>query len=206
MPTERARRRCSCSRISAVGNLYLIRHGETEWSRSGQHTSYTDIDLTPTGETQARLLGGLLGEHAFAAVLTSPRLRARRTAELAGLRPAEVAEDLTEWHYGEYEGRTTVQIREQRPDWSLWTDGCPGGESPDAIGARIDALLSRVRPMAESGDVALVAHGHCLRVVGARWVGLPVASAGVLYLDTASVSQLGYDHGAPVLRNWNVTI
>jgi probable phosphoglycerate mutase len=191
-----------------VGTVYLIRHGETEWSRSGQHTSYTDLDLTSDGERQAGKLAGLLaslrGDGPFASVLTSPRLRARRTAELAGLSGAVVDEDLVEWAYGQYEGLTSAQIHARRPDWSLWTDGSPGGETPDDIGARIDRLLARVRPLAERGDVALVAHGHCLRVVGARWVGLPVGYAGVFYLSTASVSQLGHEHATPVVTAWNL--
>ncbi|GAA1751070.1 histidine phosphatase family protein [Luedemannella helvata] len=185
-----------------MGTVYLIRHGETEWSRSGQHTSFTDLDLTARGADQAAALAPVLAGVEFAAVLTSPRLRARRTADLAGLPGAVVDEDLAEWHYGGYEGLTTAQIHERAPGWSLWTDGGgPGGETPEQVGERVDRLLARVRSL--TGDVALVAHGHCLRVIAARWVGLPVALAKIFYLDTATVSVLGHEHGEPVLRRWN---
>jgi probable phosphoglycerate mutase len=196
-------------RIQTVGVIVLIRHGQTEWSASGQHTSYTDIDLTPVGEQQARGLAALLAGRTFAAVWCSPRLRARRTAALAGLAPsaerAAVDEDLAEWGYGTYEGLTTAQIRVERPDWSLWTDGCPGGETPDEVGARLDRVLARARAKLPDGDVALIGHGHASRVTGARWVDLPVALAGRFYLDTASVSELGFEHDAPVISGWNLT-
>ncbi|GAA1793587.1 histidine phosphatase family protein [Luedemannella flava] len=188
-----------------MGTVYLIRHGETEWSRSGQHTSYTDLDLTPRGVEQAAALAPVLAGVGFTEVLTSPRLRARRTADLAGLPAVTVDEDLAEWHYGRYEGLTSAQIHNRDRGWSLWTDGCPGGETPDEVSARIDRLLVRVRPLAAVGHVALVAHGHCLRVVGARWVGLPIAQASLFYLDTASISVLGHEHGEPVIRSWNRT-
>ena len=192
-----------------MGEIVLIRHGETEWSASGQHTSYTDIDLTPNGEEQARGLAALLAGRTFAAVWCSPRLRARRTAALAGLAPsaerATVDEDLAEWGYGTYEGLTTAQIKAERPDWSLWTDGCPGGETPDEVSVRLDRVLTRARAKLSDGDVALIGHWHASRVAGARWVDLPVALAGRFYLNTASISELGYEHGAPVVSLWNLT-
>jgi probable phosphoglycerate mutase len=139
-------------------------------------------------------------------VLASPRRRAQRTAELAGLRVTAVDDDLAEWEYGDYEGITTADIRETRPDWSLWTDGAPGGESPEDVGARIDRLLVRVRRMLADGDVVLVGHGHSLRVLGARWVGLPPSGGGLLKLDTATVSILGFEHGNPVITHWNCPV
>ncbi|MEJ3744288.1 histidine phosphatase family protein [Actinomycetes bacterium KLBMP 9797] len=185
-----------------MSEIVLVRHGETEWSRSHRHTSYTDLDLTPDGERQARALEARLAGRSFAAVLSSPRKRALRTAELAGLAVTEVDDDLAEWDYGEYEGITTAEIHGTRdPDWNLWTDGAPGGESPDAVGARLDRVLDRAR--AAGGDVALVGHAHALRVVGARWVGLPAAGGGLLRLNTATLSELGYEHGRPVILRWN---
>ncbi|MFI1990287.1 histidine phosphatase family protein [Actinoplanes sp. NPDC020271] len=182
--------------------IVLIRHGQTEWSANGRHTSYTDLELTPEGETQARRAGERLGGRTFAAVISSPRRRALRTAELAGLTVTEVTEDLAEWNYGEYEGITTKQIHADRPDWSLWTDGCPGGETPEQVGERLDRVLARARAI--GGDVALIAHGHSLRVAGARWVGLPPSAGGLLKLDTATVSVLGFEHEVdPVLSAWN---
>jgi broad specificity phosphatase PhoE len=189
-----------------VATIVLVRHGQTEWSAAGRHTSYTDLPLTPGGEQQARRLGKALAGRSFAAVISSPRRRARATADLAGLAVTVVDDALAEWHYGAYEGLTTTEIRAQRPDWVLWRDGCPDGESPPLIGARVDGLLERVRPLLERGDVALVGHGHCLRVVGARWARLPVAAGGVLALDTATLSTLGYEHERPVLRSWNAQL
>ncbi|BBH70540.1 phosphoglycerate mutase [Actinoplanes sp. OR16] len=185
-----------------MAEIVLIRHGQTEWSANGRHTSYTDLELTAEGERQARAVAGRLAGRSFAAVLSSPRKRALRTAELAGLTVTEVTEDLAEWNYGEYEGITTKQIHETRPDWSLWTDGGPGGESPEEIGTRIDRVLAKAREF--DGDVALVAHGHALRVVGARWIGLPPSAGGLLKLDTGTLSALGFEHGVdPVLNYWN---
>ncbi|GAA2893689.1 phosphoglycerate mutase [Actinoplanes cyaneus] len=185
-----------------MAEIVLIRHGQTEWSANGRHTSFTDLELTPEGEAQARRAGERLGGRTFAAVISSPRRRALRTAELAGLTVTEVTEDLAEWNYGEYEGITTKQIRVDRPDWSLWTDGCPGGESPEQVGERLDRVLARARSV--GGDVALVAHGHSLRVAGARWIGLPTSAGGLLKLDTATVSVLGFEHEVdPVLSAWN---
>ncbi|WP_229074603.1 histidine phosphatase family protein [Actinoplanes sp. DH11] len=187
-----------------MGEIVLVRHGQTEWSANGRHTSYTDLELTAEGERQARVVADRLAGRSFAAVLSSPRKRALRTAELAGLAVTEVTEDLAEWNYGEYEGITTKKIRETRPDWSLWTDGCPGGESPEQIGARLDRVLAKAREFLAQGDVALVAHGHCLRVTGARWVGLPPSAGGLLKLDTATLSVLGFEHAVdPVIAHWN---
>lgn len=181
----------------------LIRHGETEWSASRRHTSYTDLDLIDDGVEQAKALAVSVADRRFVAVVSSPRRRALRTAELAGLTPTEVTEDLAEWRYGQYEGITTAEIHQHNPRWNLWTDGAPGGETPEQIGARVDALLGRVAPLLDDGDVAFVAHGHSLRVVGARWVGLPAAGGGLLRLDTATISVLGFEHGRRVIRRWN---
>jgi probable phosphoglycerate mutase len=187
-----------------MAEIVLIRHGQTEWSANGRHTSYTDIDLTPAGVEQARQVGKRLGDRTFAAVLSSPRLRAQRTAELAGLRVTETTEDLAEWNYGEYEGITSKEIRQTRPDWWLWTDGCPGGESPEQVGARLDRVLARARSLLSQGDVALVAHGHSLRVCGARWIGLDPRHGAGLRLDTGTVSTLGFEHEVdPVIDTWN---
>jgi broad specificity phosphatase PhoE len=187
-----------------MAEIVLIRHGQTEWSANGRHTSYTDLDLTAAGERQAREVGTRLGGRRFAAVLSSPRKRALRTAELAGLTVAEITEDLAEWNYGEYEGVTTAEIRETRPGWSLWTDGCPGGESPEHVGDRLDRVLARAKTWLDRGDVALVGHGHCLRVCGARWVGLPPRDGGRLKLDTATLSTLGFEHSTDqVIDTWN---
>ncbi|WBB80842.1 histidine phosphatase family protein [Micromonospora sp. WMMD882] len=186
-----------------MGELLLVRHGETAWSAARRHTSYTDLELTADGERQARALRDRLTDRTFVAVLASPRRRALRTAELAGLPVTTVDEDLTEWHYGAYEGRTTADIHTERPDWTIWHDGCPDGESPDQIGARLDRLLRRVTPLLDRGDVALVGHAHALRVLGARWIDLPASAGGKLRLDTATLSVLGQEHGRPVILGWN---
>jgi len=187
-----------------VGELVLIRHGATEWSAAGRHTSVTDLPLTPEGERQAAALAPVLAGWRFAAVLCSPRRRARHTAELAGLTVTAIDEDLAEWRYGEYEGITTAQIRAQRPDWELWRDGCPGGETPQQVGARLDRVLARAEAAADGdGDVALIAHGHSLRVAGARWIALAPSFGGVLALDTATLSVLGHEHGGRAIRRWN---
>lgn len=186
-----------------------MRHGPTEWSRDGRHTSVTDLPLLPDGEPDARALAARLADLDPALVLTSPRLRARRTAELAGFASAEVDDDLAEWAYGAYEGVTTVAIREDRPGWSIWTDGCPDaeppgqapGESPAEVGARLDRVVARAR--AADGPVLAFAHGHSLRVLAARWLGLPVDAGRHFHLDTATVSVLGDDRGEPVVRRWN---
>jgi len=187
-----------------MAEIVLIRHGQTEWSANGRHTSYTDLDLTVTGEQQARAAGARLGGRTFAAVICSPRKRALRTAELAGLTVTETTEDLAEWNYGEYEGITTAEIRRTRPDWSLWSDGCPGGESPEQVGARLDLVLARAKGFLGEGDVALVGHGHSLRVCGARWAGLAPKEGAILKLETATLSTLGFEHGTDqVIDTWN---
>jgi probable phosphoglycerate mutase len=189
-----------------VGDLVLIRHGQTEWSANGRHTSRTDLPLTEHGEQEATRLRGALAAHDFAAVLSSPRKRCLRTADLAGLTVTDTDEDLSEWDYGRYEGLTSPQIREERPDWKLWRDGCPDGESPEQVGARMDRLLARARDLAATGDVLLIGHGHSLRVAGARWGDLPVSAGEALYLGTATVSRLGYEHSHQVIREWNAPV
>lgn len=186
-----------------MSEIVLIRHGQTDWSASGRHTSYTDIDLTPDGERQARDIGARLAGRTFAAVISSPRKRALRTAELAGLHVSTVDDDLAEWNYGEYEGITTPQIREYRPGWDLWTDGCPGGESPDQVGARLDRVLGKATAHLATGDVALVGHGHSLRVGAARWIQLPADGGGKLRLDTGTLCALGHERARPVILRWN---
>jgi broad specificity phosphatase PhoE len=186
-----------------MGEILLIRHGETTWSASHRHTSYTDLELTPDGERQARALAAVLAGRRFARVLASPRRRALRTAQLAGLEVTATDPDLAEWNYGEYEGRTTADISTDRPHWNIWTDGCPGGESPEQVGARLDRVLDHVTPLLERGTVALIGHAHSLRVLGARWIGLPPAGGGLLRLDTATVSVLGHEHGRQVILRWN---
>jgi broad specificity phosphatase PhoE len=189
-----------------VAEVVLVRHGQTEWSAAGRHTSRTDLPLTPEGERQARGLVRALTDRDFAAVLVSPRARARHTAELAGLAVTSVDDDLVEWDYGGYEGITTKEIRAGRPHWDLWRDGCPGGESPEQVGARLDRVLARARAALSGGDVALVGHGHALRVAGARWAGLPVAAGALLALDTGTLSTLGYEHERQVIRSWNAAV
>ena len=183
---------------------YLARHGETAWSLSGQHTGRTDIVLTAQGERNARRLGDRLARIAFAKVFTSPLKRAARTCDLAGFgAEGEVEPDLVEWDYGDYEGRTSVEIRAERPDWLLWRDGCPGGESPEQVGARADVVIDHVRAI--RGSVLLFSSGHFLRVLAARWLGLQPSVGRYLLLETASLSLLGYDRSlsAPVIRLWN---
>ncbi len=184
--------------------VWLIRHGETAWSKSGQHTGRTDIPLTEFGVEQARALAPVVAALHPALVLCSPRERARHTAELAGLRVDAVDDDLAEWDYGDYEGLTTSQIRESVPGWSLFANGVPNGETAEQVGARADRVLRRAAVEAVEGPVVLVAHGHISRVLGARWVGLPVEGGAYLALDTASTSVLGAQHGAPVLDHWNL--
>lgn len=183
--------------------LLLVRHGETEWSRTHKHTGRTDVPLTDLGEQQARALAPLLDHRNFALVLTSPRERARRTAELAGL-DATVDDDLTEWDYGEYEGITTRQIREHDPEWTVWTGRTPGGERPDEVAQRADRVLARVRNCLDRGDVVVVGHGHLNRVLAARWLGLPATEGRLFALGTAALCVLGFEHAAPVIRRWNL--
>lgn len=185
----------------SVRDLWLVRHGQTEWSSSGRHTSVTDVDLTEVGEGEAHALRERLAGERFSLVLTSPRLRARRTAALAGFPDAVVDDDLAEWDYGELEGLTTDQIQERIPDWTIWSHGGPGGESVAAIEARIDRLIARLRDV--DGEVLCVGHGHALRVLAARWLGEPVSLGGALALDTASVSVLGWERGRPAVIHWN---
>jgi broad specificity phosphatase PhoE len=190
--------------ISAVSEstIVLVRHGETEWSCSGRHTSRSDIPLTEHGREQARALAARLTAWTFAAVLTSPRRRARETCELAGLGGhAETTEDLAEWDYGEYEGRTTAEICTTNPGWTIFSANPPGGETAVEVGARADRLLTRVATI--DGAVALFSHGHFLRVLGARWVGLPVRDGALLALDTATLSVLGHERDQRVVRSWN---
>jgi broad specificity phosphatase PhoE len=184
-----------------VNELWLVRHGPTEWSVAGRHTSTTDLPLLPEGEAAARGLGPRLAGTSFELVLTSPRLRARRTAELAGFPDAEVDEDLAEWEYGDYEGETTLEIQEQVPGWTIWSRPAPGGEPVEQVGARLDRVVSRVR--ATDGHVLAFGHGHALRALAARWLGLPVSEGRLLRLDTATVSVLGYERAAPVVLRWN---
>jgi broad specificity phosphatase PhoE len=184
--------------------VYLARHGETAWSLSGQHTGLTDLPLTEHGELDAQSLGRRLQGITFARVFTSPLKRATRTCELAGFASeAEADRDLLEWNYGEYEGRRTKEIHEQRPDWHLFRDGCPGGETPDQVGDRADRIVARVRSV--SGHVLLFSSGHFLRVLAARWLGLNAGSGRYFTLDTASLSMLGYEHNQsePAIRLWN---
>ncbi len=181
--------------------LWLVRHGPTEWSENGRHTSVTDLPLLPAGEQKAREVAERLDGAGFDRVLTSPRLRARRTAELLGYGDAEVTEDLAEWAYGDYEGLTTPQIREQVPGWTVWTHPCPGGESADEVAARLDRVVARAR--GAGGRTLAIAHGHSLRVLAARWLGLPATDGRLLRLDTATVSLLGYERETAVVLRWN---
>jgi broad specificity phosphatase PhoE len=188
----------------ALPTVYLARHGETAWSVSGQHTGRTDIPLTARGERNAEGLGQRLSGIPFAKVLTSPLSRARRTCELAGFGAgAEADPDLQEWDYGRYEGRRTVDIRKERPGWYLFSDGCPGGESVEAIGARADRVVARLRSV--EGNALVFSHGHILRVLAARWLGLPAGEARLFLLSTAALSILGYEHALnePAIRLWN---
>lgn len=188
----------------ALPIVYLARHGETAWSLSGQHTGRTDLPLTERGERQALSLGERLRGQDVAKVLTSPSRRALRTAELTGFgEQAEIDPDLAEWDYGQYEGRRTAEILAERQDWQLFRDGCPGGETPQQVGARADQVIRRVRTI--RANVLLFSSAHILRVVAARWLGLEAAGGRYLVLGTASLSLLGYEHNAaePVIRLWN---
>jgi len=185
-----------------VTQVVLVRHGQTEWSVSGQHTGGTDIPLTDEGERQAEALGARLRSWRFALVLTSPLARALDTCRLAGaVGDAEVSDDLREWEYGDYEGRRTADVREERPGWDLWVDGAPNGETVDEVGRRADRVIERAR--AVDGDVVLFAHGHLLRVLAARWIGLPAADGRLLALATASMSVLGWERETAVIERWN---
>jgi probable phosphoglycerate mutase len=182
--------------------IVLVRHGQTEWSAAGRHTGRTDVPLTEEGRRQARALAVCLQRWRLTRVLASPLQRATETARLAGFEEAIAARpDLMEWDYGQYEGRTTAEIRQERPDWMLWRDGVPGGETVEHVGRRADRVIEEVRGVDD--DVALFAHGHILRVLGARWIGLPPDSGSRLALDTATVCVLGYERETPVIRRWN---
>jgi broad specificity phosphatase PhoE len=193
-----------------MGDLILLRHGQTEWSQAGRHTGRTDIPLTPHGEECAAELAPALAKPHITAVFTSPAKRAIRTAELAGLTGAVTDPDLWEWDYGGYEGQTTAQIRAERPGWYLWRDGVIAGdadhpgETVEQVGERTDRVLAKVRPLLADGDVALVAHGHVLRVLTARWLELAPVNGKLFRLDTGTVSTLGTEHEEPVIASWNV--
>jgi probable phosphoglycerate mutase len=189
----------------SIQRVFLIRHGETEWSLSGQHTGITDIPLTENGRTMPRLLAPILAKVTFARIFTSPLKRARETCELAGLGTrAEIDHDLVEWNYGDYEGLTPKEIHAKAPGWMLFGDGCPGGEGPEDVGRRVDSVIGRVR--AAEGDFALFAHGHVFRVFVARWIGLPAAAGCHFLLDTATVSVLSYYRGIAAIKRWNAPV
>jgi probable phosphoglycerate mutase len=184
--------------------ILLVRHGETEWSLSGQHTSRTDLPLTENGRQRTEPLRRALSGRSFALVLCSPLRRARETCELAGFGDrAEIVEDLREWDYGEYEGLTTPQIRETRPDWNLWTDGNPGGESPSQVAARADRVISLLR--GADGDAIAFAHGHILRVLAAQWIEMGVSAGARLVLSPGTICTLGYERETQAILSWNVT-
>jgi probable phosphoglycerate mutase len=184
--------------------ILLVRHGETEWSLSGQHTSRTDLPLTENGRRRTEPLRRALSGRSFALVLCSPLRRARETCELAGFSDrAEIVEDLREWDYGEYEGLTTPQIRETRPDWNLWTDGNPGGESPSQVAARADRVISLLR--GADGDAIAFAHGHILRVLAAQWIEMGVSAGARLVLSPGTICTLGYERETQAILSWNVT-
>lgn len=190
---------------TTANEVWLIRHGETEWSRSGRHTGLTDLTLTEPGRRAAKALAPTLAGESFALVLTSPLRRARETCELAGLGDrAHVDPDLLEWNYGEYEGLTAAEIREREPAWLLFTDGAPGGEHPDDIGRRVDRVIGRAR--AAPGNVAMFAHGHVLRVLAARWLGWPVAAGRHFILDTGTINILSAYRESPAIECWNAPV
>ena len=199
-PFDRGRQRLTGEEANV--NVFAIRHGETAWSLSGQHTGTTDIPLTDNGRRLAERMRPVLAKEAFALVLCSPMQRARETCELAGLGDRAVIDpDLAEWNYGEYEGLTPKQIHESAPGWLIFRDGCPGGEAPEQVGARVDRVIARAR--AADGDVALFAHGHVLRALAARWIGLPAGAGQHFLLDTGTLCVLGYYRDIPAVRVWN---
>lgn len=193
--------------VELLPRIYLMRHGETEWSRSGQHTSSTDLPLTSEGEAQAMQLGELIRKFTFDHVLTGPLLRARRTCELARLGPmARVDASLREWEYGEYEGLTSVEIRRRQPGWDVFQNGCPGGESPDQMCRRVDEVVTNLQRL--NGNIAIFSHGHFLRALAVRWLGLPILEGRHFGLKTASLSILGHEHNdrnEPAIEMWNVS-
>lgn len=183
--------------------IVIVRHGQTEWSRTGRHTGCTDVPLEEEGEAQAIALAGRLVGSSFDAVLVSPLARARETCRLAGFGDvADVVEDLHEWDYGEYEGLTTAQIHERRPDWDLWDEGCPGGETVADVGRRADSVLEALRS-GGAGTALVVAHGHVLRVFAARWLALPPQEGRLFALSPATISRLGWEHETSILQSWN---
>jgi probable phosphoglycerate mutase len=180
--------------------VVLVRHGETEWSRELKHTGRTDVPLTENGERQGRRLAKALHDREFALVLSSPLRRAVETARLAGFEP-ELRDELTEWDYGDYEGRRTAEIREQVPDWTIWRDGAPNGESAEEVAARADRVVAEIR--AVDGNVLVFAHGHLLRMLAARWLELDATDGRLFALDAGTLSTLGYEREQPVIRSWN---
>lgn len=193
-----------CTALPDDVELWIVRHGETEWSASGQHTGVTDLPLTDAGEVQAAAIRDLLAGVRPVLVLCSPRKRALDTARLAGLAVDQIDDDLAEWGYGAYEGRTTPEIRKDIPDWSIWTHGAPGGETFSQVQDRADRVLTRAAQRLADGPVVLVGHGHFSRALGARWIGLPVTGGANLLLGTAAPSLLGVDKGEPVIVRWNL--
>lgn len=202
-PDSNSRAAAVAAATSQSRRIYLVRHGETEWSMAGKHTSRTDLPLTAEGERRAELLAGLFAQHAFKLVLTSPMRRAVRTCELAGLLPrAECVDELREWDYGDYEGRTTAEIRATRPAWNLFHDGAPNGEMAEDVAARIRRVITRV--LSVDGDVVIFGHAHALRVLAAGWISLAAEDAERFALDTGTVSVLGFERETRVIRMWNV--
>lgn len=188
-----------CRNLEAV-RIVLLRHGETEWSRTRRHTGRTDLPLTDVGEAEARAVAGALGQRRFGQVLSSPLQRAADTARLAGLHP-ELVDDLREWDYGDYEGRTTADIRRDHPGWTIWDGPVPGGESSADVTARVDRVVARLREA--DGNVVIFSHGHLLRALTARWLGLPVGAGRSFVLETGTLSELGYERETPVIWRWN---
>ena len=188
--------------LETHGEIWLVRHGETEWSRSGQHTSRTDLPLTPEGERQASSLKRMLAGHSFALVLSSPMKRAVDTCRLVGLTP-EISDDLVEWNYGDYEGLTTPEIQKRVPGWTVWMGASLNGETVNEVAVRAERLIARA--LSARGDVALFGHGHLLRILAARWIGIEASGGRLLALSTASVSVLGYEREMRVIRLWNQT-
>jgi broad specificity phosphatase PhoE len=194
----------SSSAAGTAGDLWLVRHGETEWARLGRHTGRTDVPLTDLGRRQARTLGRRLAGHAFGLVLTSPLSRAAETASLAGFGGVAAADpDLMEWDYGALEGRRTPEIRADYPGWTIWRGPWPGGETIEGVAARADRIVARARSSADGRDTLVFAHGHLLRVLAARWLGLEPASGGLFALGTGTVSILGWEHDVAVIETWN---
>lgn len=184
--------------------LWLVRHGETEWSASHRHTGRTDLPLTPAGEAQASALGTMLGDVHPVLVVSSPRARALRTAQLAGIAIDRIDPDAAEWDYGDYEGMTSEQIQELDPGWTIWTGATPQGESPAQVSDRADRVLARIEPYLHEGPVMIFGHGHMNRALAARWLGMSVTAGGMFALDTAAPCVMGDDHGRPALVHWNI--